>query len=127
MPLGMFEEDVLVAIAGQFRQGPHQGVHAVWGFRDQRNVVAHLVFEHPEGADVVHAVLFIEGGNRFGTGQLAARSMHGLVGETVIDVPQNGLDQIAAVIDFGDDAVGFVGLVTVERLTVQLRSARVSC
>src|ERR1017187_862805 len=56
----------------------------------------------------MYPMLFIERGNRFGTGQLAARSMHGLVSKVVIYGPQNRFDQIAAVIDFGNDAVDFM-------------------
>src|SRR5438552_10007260 len=54
---------------------------------------------------MVHAVLLVEGSNGLRTRPLAARGMHALVGEIVIDVAENGFDQIAAVIDFGDDAV----------------------
>ena len=54
---------------------------------------------------MVHAMLLVEGSNGLRTRQLAARGMHGLVGKIVIDVAENGFDQIAAVIDFGDDAI----------------------
>src|ERR1017187_9411758 len=56
----------------------------------------------------MYPMLFIERGNRFGAGQLAARRVHGLVGETGIDRSQNSFNQVAAVIDFGNDAVDSV-------------------
>jgi hypothetical protein len=39
--------------------------------------------------------------------------VHSLVSKGVIDVAENRFDQVAAVIDLSDDAIGLVGLVSV--------------
>ena len=104
--LGILQDDFLFVIATQFRQSPHQGIQAVGRLGELRNVVAHLVFEHAEGAHMVYTVLLVERGDGFRTYQLAAGGMHGLVGEIVIDVAENGFDQIAAVIGLRSDCPG---------------------
>ena len=61
----------------------------------------------------MNTVLLVERGNRFRARQFGARGVYGLVSRGVIDVAENRFDQVAAVIDLSDDAIGFVGLVSV--------------
>jgi hypothetical protein len=61
-----------------------------------------------EHADVVNPVLLIERSSRFGANDLAARRVHRGERDVGIDHTQSRLDHVAAVVDFGDDAVGLM-------------------
>src|ERR1039458_7067172 len=63
---------------------------------------------------MVNAVLLVKRRNWFGADQFATRGMHGFVSEGMIDVAENGLDQVAAVIDLSHDAIGLVGFVSID-------------
>ena len=58
----------------------------------------------------MNTVLLVERSNRFRAHQFAARGVYGLVSKGVIDVAENRFDQVAAVIDLSNDAIGFCGL-----------------
>jgi len=111
LDLGTFVDHFVLAVAGQLRERPNKRVHTVRRFRGHRHVIAHLVFEHAEGANVMNTVLLVECSNRFRAPQFAARGVYGLVSKGVIDVAENRFDQVAAVIDLSNDAIRFVGLV----------------
>ena len=57
---------------------------------------------------MVNTVLLVERGDRLSAGDLAARGTHGLVSEVEGFGAENGFDEIAAIVDFSDDAIGFV-------------------
>src|SRR5450759_3944899 len=63
---------------------------------------------------MVNTVLLVERRNWFGANQFATRGVHAVVGEIQIDRAQEGFDQIAAGIDFGHDAIGLVGFVSMD-------------
>ena len=57
----------------------------------------------------MNTVLLVERSNRFRARQFAARGMHGLVSKGVIDVAENRLDQVAAVVDLSKIVEHVVG------------------
>src|ERR1019366_5755703 len=66
--VGIFIEYFVLFVASQLAQCPDERVHAIWRLRDRGHVIAHLVFESSEGADMVNTVLLIERCNGFGAG-----------------------------------------------------------
>lgn len=67
---------------------------------------AHLVFRSRERTDVTHPTLFVKGADRFGTRDLTARGPDGSKRYSGIDHAQGSFDHLAAIVGFGDDAVG---------------------
>src|ERR1700680_2108920 len=75
--VGILIEYFLLFVASQLAQRPDERVHAIRRLRDRGHVIAHLVFESSEGADMVNTVLLIERCNGFGADQFAARGVYG--------------------------------------------------
>src|SRR5215471_5685160 len=90
----------------QLGKSPHERVQpvrravvAVW------RVLAHLVLELRIRAHVAYFALLVECRDRLGTSQLASRGADGLVGQLSVDGADDAFDQVAAVVDFGNDTV----------------------
>ena len=64
---------------------------------------------------MVHPALFVQRGDRLRARHLAARGVHRGERHVRIDDAQCRLDHIAAVVNFGDDAVGLVRRVSGDR------------
>src|SRR5271156_5373504 len=70
--------------------------------------VAHLVLELWERAEMMNFSLLIESGDRFGARDFAVRRVHRSEGQIRVDYPQGCLDHFTAVIDLGNDSIGFM-------------------
>lgn len=86
---------------------PDECVHAVGAPVDVDLPVAHLVLEVIERADVVHLALFVQRGDGFGAGVLAAAGVHERDGHVFVLLSDDGFDQVATLVLLADDAVGF--------------------
>lgn len=98
---GLFEE---------FGEAPDEGVHAVGG-RARGSVgaeVAHLVFEFGEGFFVEDAALGVEGGDGFSSAGFPSGCVDGGEWDRGVEQVDKVFDEVAALVDFGDDAVGVV-------------------
>lgn len=98
-------------------QSPDQGIYSVWRMPRPTAVeiivhlsaeVAHLVLKLWERAEMMDFSLLIESGDRFGAGDFAVRRVHRNEGEIRVDHPQGCLDHFTAVIDLGNDPIGFM-------------------
>src|SRR5262249_43099336 len=67
---------------------------------------AHLVFEAIQAANMHHATLLIERGNRLGAQPLAFEGSDVLEGDVLAQLAENGFDEVAAAVGLGNDAVG---------------------
>src|SRR5450755_3767250 len=72
---------------------------------------------------MMHPLLFIQGGDWFGASKFAARGMQRSIRDIAIHGPKCTLNQIAAVIDFSDNAIGAVATISGDgRLSPTVRS-----
>ena len=101
--------DAVGGRCGRDARGPSRGP---WGVAGEG---AHLVFENGKRAEVTHLALLVQRCDGLGARDLAARRVHRAKRHVRIDHAQGRLVHIAAIVDFGDDAVGVVRAVRGDR------------
>ena len=87
-----------------------------------RPEIAHLVFERRKRAEMRHAALLVERGDRLGAEPFAPRRAHFSYRHGRIDLPDHGLDQLAALVHFRDDAVGLVAAINLDHALAPSRA-----
>jgi hypothetical protein len=93
---------------------PDQGIPVGRALRrpvDVRRECGHLLLELGEHAHVVHPTLLIQGADRFGARQFAVARVDLAHRQVGLELAQELLHQVAAVVRLGDDAVGVPAVV----------------
>ena len=100
--------------ACEFGDGPDEGIGAIGAFSClyERLEGKQFLLQRRENAQVMHPALLIQGGDGFGAHDLAAACAHGAEGHGGIDLADERLHHLAALIDLGDDAIGGVAVIS---------------